>query len=190
MLADLATDLAMCESLAVACRAAGRRRRDRFRHRSVDAQDARLRSRDAHRHRGRAAARRLRLLQGLPRRAADARRQDHPDLGRHQPDPPPADRPQLRCTKSRSNHGNQDHRHCRRRHHGRGHCHRCGARGIPYTRVTTRNRTRWTAPAADTKASCANRWSAESWPPQKLRRCSQRCSETHDILEASPTATW
>ena len=53
------------------------------------------RPRDAHRHRRGAAARRLRLLQGLPRRAADARRQDHPDLGRHQPDPPPADRAQL-----------------------------------------------------------------------------------------------
>ena len=82
-------------SVAVARRGAGRRRRAGYRHRSLDAEAARLRSGDAHRHRGGAAARRLRLLQGLSGRAADARRQDHADLGRHQPDPPPADRPQL-----------------------------------------------------------------------------------------------
>ena len=63
--------------------------------RGLDAEDARLRPGDAHRHRGGAASRRLRLHQGLPRRAAAARRQDHPDLGRHQPDPPPVDRPQF-----------------------------------------------------------------------------------------------
>src|SRR5690606_4013558 len=40
---------------------------------------------------------RLRLLQGLPRRAADARCEDHPDLGRNEPDPPPADRAKLRA---------------------------------------------------------------------------------------------
>ena len=36
-----------------------------------------------------------RLHQGLPGRADDARRQDHPDLRGHQPDPAPRDGTQL-----------------------------------------------------------------------------------------------
>ena len=64
-------------------------------------------------------------MQGLPRRAADARRQDHADLGRHQPDPPPTHRPELRARNDRKH---QDGRRLRRRrHHGRGHRHRRGA---------------------------------------------------------------
>ena len=47
----------------------------------------RLRRRDAGHHRRRPAPRRLRLHPRLPRRADDARRQDHPDLRGHQPDP-------------------------------------------------------------------------------------------------------
>ena len=43
-----------------------------------------------------ADARRLWLLPRLPRRAPDARRQDHPDLGRHEPDPPTIDRQEFR----------------------------------------------------------------------------------------------
>src|SRR5690606_22471350 len=56
---------------------------------------ARLRPRHAHVDRVRAVPRRLRLLQRLSRRAPDARRQDHPDLGRHQPGPSPAHRTEL-----------------------------------------------------------------------------------------------
>ena len=95
MLADLAAELALCEAWLWHVAAHGRSRRDGLRHRSFDAQDARLRPRDAHDDRRRAAARRLRLLQGLSRRAPDARRQDHADLGRHEPDPPPVHRPQF-----------------------------------------------------------------------------------------------
>jgi acyl-CoA dehydrogenase len=85
MIADLASELALVESW----------RRQGLRHRSLAAEDARHRSRDAHFDRRRAAAGRLRLLQGLPRGAPDARRQDHADLGRDQPGPPPIDRAQL-----------------------------------------------------------------------------------------------
>src|SRR3990170_308406 len=91
MLADMATDLDV-RSMAVACRAHGRRRRRGLRRRGLDAEAARVRPRDAHRHRRGAAPRRLRLLQGLPRRAVDARCENHPDLGRHQPDPSPVHR--------------------------------------------------------------------------------------------------
>ena len=96
LLADLASELAMCEALARPRGRPGRRRRDRHRHRGLDRQAARLRPRHAHDHRGRADARRLRLYPRLSRRAPDARRQDHPDLGRHQPGAPPADRTELR----------------------------------------------------------------------------------------------
>ncbi len=95
LLADLATELAMCEAwlwhVARLVDGGVRGHRDR----GLDAETARLRSGDADRHRGGAALRRLRLHQGFPGRAAVARRQDHADLGGHQPDPPPADRPQL-----------------------------------------------------------------------------------------------
>jgi acyl-CoA dehydrogenase len=82
-------------SVAVARCAHGRRGRRRLRRRGVDAQDARLGSRDANRDRCGAALRRLRLLQGLSCRAPDARRENHPDLGRHESDPPAVDRPEF-----------------------------------------------------------------------------------------------
>src|SRR5215208_3229550 len=45
-------------------------------------------------HNGRGAgARRVRLHPGVPRRADDARREDHPDLRGHEPDPAARDRP-------------------------------------------------------------------------------------------------
>ena len=55
----------------------------------------RLRRGDGGHHRRGPAARRGRLRQGLPGRADDARRQDHPDLRGHQPDPATRDGTQL-----------------------------------------------------------------------------------------------
>ena len=85
-------------TLAVARRFACGCRRGRHGRRSFDAEDPGFRSRHAHDDRGGAAPWRLRLLQGLPRGAPDARCQGHSDLGGNQPDPPPADRPKL-CQK-------------------------------------------------------------------------------------------
>ena len=53
----------------------------------------RLRHRDAGDRRRGAGARRLRLHPGLPGRADDARREDHPDLRGHQPGPADRDGP-------------------------------------------------------------------------------------------------
>ena len=50
------------------------------------------RRRDGRHHRRRAGARRLRLHPGVPGRAHDARREDHPDLRGHEPDPAARDR--------------------------------------------------------------------------------------------------
>ena len=52
-----------------------------------------LRHRDGGDDRRRAGARRLRVHAGVPGRADDARRQDHPDLRGHEPDPAARDRP-------------------------------------------------------------------------------------------------
>ena len=57
----------------------------------VRGEGVRLRHRDVGDHRRRPAVRRLRLHPGLPGRADDARRQDHPDLRGHQPDQPHGD---------------------------------------------------------------------------------------------------
>ena len=87
-------------------------------------------------------------MQGLPRRAPDARRQDHPDLGRHQPGPPPADRPELRREMSRAI---KTVAVCGgRRHHGRRHRHRRGARGLHHHLLRRRACMRWTAPRSQT----------------------------------------
>ena len=51
------------------------------------------RRRDGGHDRRRAGARRLRLHAGVPGRADDARREDHPDLRGHEPDPAARDRP-------------------------------------------------------------------------------------------------
>ena len=55
-------------------------------------QALRRRLRDGGHHRRRAGLRRLRLHQGLPRREADARREDHAALRGHVADPAPRDR--------------------------------------------------------------------------------------------------
>ncbi len=56
-------------------------------------QALRRRLRDGDRHRRRAGLRRLRLHQGVPRREADARREDHAALRGHVADPAPRHRP-------------------------------------------------------------------------------------------------
>ena len=60
--------------------------------RVVDGEAVRVRHRDAGDDRLRAAARRRRLHEGLAGRALHARRQDHPDLRGHEPDPAGRDR--------------------------------------------------------------------------------------------------
>ena len=67
MLADLASELALCERWLWHVGALVDAGRGRHGHRSVDAENARDRSGDAHGHRRGAALRRLRLLQGLSR---------------------------------------------------------------------------------------------------------------------------
>ena len=95
LLADLATDLAMCEAWLWHVARLVDSGVDDF---GPEASMLKMRASDLAM---RIATEAVQLhggygyMQGLPRRAADARRQDHPDLGRHQPDPPPADRPQL-----------------------------------------------------------------------------------------------
>ena len=59
----------------------------------LDGQALRLRHRDGGDRRGRAGPRRLRLRHRVPRRADDARREDHPDLRGHERDPARRDRP-------------------------------------------------------------------------------------------------
>ena len=68
--------------MAVAGGEDGRARCGRLRHRGVDSEDAGLGPRHAHGHRRRAAARRLRLLQGLSRRAPAAGCRRSPRSGR------------------------------------------------------------------------------------------------------------
>ena len=92
MLADMAMKLEAARQLtyhaADPVRAGHERRQDaRPDLRLVRGQVLRLRRRHGHHHRRGPAARRLRLRQGLPGRAHDARRQDHPDLRGHQPGP-------------------------------------------------------------------------------------------------------
>ena len=65
MLADLAAELALVESWLWQVGGWVDAGREGFRHRGFAAEDARQRPRDARDHRCRAAARRLRLLQGL-----------------------------------------------------------------------------------------------------------------------------
>ena len=101
MLADMATELALAEAwLWHVGRLVDAGAQD-F---AVEASMLKLRASDvgdAHRDRRGAAFRRLRLLQGFPRRAPVPRRQGDADLGRHQPDPPPVHRPQLHASDRR-----------------------------------------------------------------------------------------
>ena len=80
---------------ALPLRQADRRRRRRARADEALGDDEALlhRRRDGGDDRRRPGARRLRLHAGVPRRADDARRQDHPDLRGDEPDPAARDRP-------------------------------------------------------------------------------------------------
>jgi alkylation response protein AidB-like acyl-CoA dehydrogenase len=71
----------------------GRPQRSRSRQVLLDGEALRLRQRDEGDGRGGADPRRLRLRQGVPAGADDARRQDHPDLRGHERDPTGRHRP-------------------------------------------------------------------------------------------------
>ena len=91
MLAELGAEVERARATylhAARLKDAGRRVLPPGQHRQADRQ----RRRDAGQHRRRAGARRQRLHPRLPRRALLPRRQGHPDLRGHQPDPAHGDR--------------------------------------------------------------------------------------------------
>ena len=91
LIADMATKVAPVAPRRLALRRAARP--GQAQHARVLARQAlRGRLRDGGHHGRRAGLRRLRLHQGLPRREADARREDHAALRRHVADPAPRDR--------------------------------------------------------------------------------------------------
>ena len=96
MIADMAMKLEAARQLTYAAAARSERAMQGEKVRRPDLlllglQDHGLRRRDVGHHRRGPAARRLRLRERLPGRAHDARRQDHPDLRGHQPDPADGD---------------------------------------------------------------------------------------------------
>ena len=104
-LADMETQCAAGARAALPGVRQDRPRRRRHRQVLGDGQAVLLRRGDEGHRRGRAGPGRLRLRQGVPGGADDARRQDHPDLRGHQRDPASRDRPDAagrsRCRDSR-----------------------------------------------------------------------------------------
>ncbi len=92
MIADMATDIEAARLLTWKSAVDARQRRTQHA-RLLARQALRRGHRDEGRHRRRADLRRLRLHQGLPRREAVPRREDHAALRGHLADPAPGDRP-------------------------------------------------------------------------------------------------
>ena len=86
-LAEMETGTAAARELLYKACAMADQNDPRPRQALLDGEAVRLRQRDAGHGRGDPGARWLRLRQGVPGRADDARRQDHPDLRGHQRDP-------------------------------------------------------------------------------------------------------
>ena len=93
MVADMAMEIEAARGPRLPGGGHGRHQPSRPHPDGVDGQVLRRRRGHEGDHRRRPAPRRLRLHQGLPRRADVPRRQDHPDLRGHQPDPADGHRP-------------------------------------------------------------------------------------------------
>ena len=92
LLADMAADVERARATYLLRGAAARTPAGPFGRQASDREADRLRRGDAGDDRRRPGARRQRLHPGVPRRAALPRRQGHPDLRGHQPDPADGDR--------------------------------------------------------------------------------------------------